>query len=154
MCDGSSGDTCNKLGRDDQKGSEGLDSSNEEETERDSWVKHAAGNAVEDPDIDSESTAEGGRDVHQAEGEERPVREPRVIGDDGCLSTDERQQQEHEGATELSEDDGEGVSECVRDNMLSFALLEDRVGPDIEDGAKLGSHGDGSDGKTGMRTVA
>jgi hypothetical protein len=35
MCDGSSGDTCNKLGRDDQKGSEGLDSSNEEETERD-----------------------------------------------------------------------------------------------------------------------
>lgn len=145
MGDGGSRNACHDLGRDDHESTERLDSTDEKEAESNSGVKHATGDTVEDPHIDSESTTEAGGDVHQTEREERAIREPRIIGDDGSLSTNEGEQQEHEGTTKLSQDDGESIAEGVRDGMLAFALLGNLVTADVEDLAELrvGRHGGG-----------
>lgn len=109
-------------------------------------IEHATSDTVEDPNINGQSTPEGCRDVHQAECPQRCIGVCWVIGQDGCLSSDEGQEQEHESATEFADDDSQSIADAIWDTVPPDTLLLDSIAADIEDAAelRLGNHGEKS----------
>ena len=135
--DRSSSNTTGELRETIQYKSHKPDGSGEEEGQADVRIEEAAGDSIEDPNIDSNSTTKARRDVHQTEREEGSVRILWIIGGYGSLGSDEGQEQEHEGSAELAKDDGEDVPNTGRDGMTTFASLVHAIAAYVENASEI-----------------